>query len=324
MNQFAKRYRKGRFYLSNVASILMPRWWYRRQLADYLDRAQVEDEDFYQRLEYYCQLNPATSAFDLGQFGRSFDDIPFGKQNTYYFDLRRIARYFEPTARLAYQFGDIREVPNLPTLVKSRPIAGAAQDSTAPIENHNSVLQKWNQMRHYHLVADPVPFLDKQAKAIWRGKAMGKANRLAFLERYHNSDICDAADTDPRTADGPYAGDFVSIRQQLKYRYIVSLEGRDVATNLKWIMHSQSLCLMARPQFETWFMEGRLEPNVHYGVLRDDHSDLAERIAYFEQHPDEAEQIIRNAQAWIAQFLNPQRELLLQIMVLDRYLQCVE
>lgn len=36
----------------------------------------------------------------------------------------------------------------------------------------------------------------------------------------------------------------MSVEDQKRYRYIVSLEGYDVATNLKWIMNSNSLCLM--------------------------------------------------------------------------------
>ena len=56
----------------------------------------------------------------------------------------------------------------------------------------------------------------------------------------------------------------------------MSLEGIDVATNLKWIMSSNSLCFSPKLRYETWFMEGKLVPGVHFVEVRDDFDDLAE------------------------------------------------
>jgi hypothetical protein len=38
----------------------------------------------------------------------------------------------------------------------------------------------------------------------------------------------------------------ISIYDHLKYRYIMSLEGNDVASNLKWIMSSNSIAVTPR------------------------------------------------------------------------------
>lgn len=84
----------------------------------------------------------------------------------------------------------------------------------------------------------------------------------------------------------PYLRDFLTIEEQLGYQFIVSVEGIDVATNLKWIMASNSLCLMRRPRFETWFMEGTMIPGYHYVELRDDFSDLPEKVAYYRDNPE--------------------------------------
>jgi hypothetical protein len=82
----------------------------------------------------------------------------------------------------------------------------------------------------------------------------------------------------------PYHKHFMSIEEQLQHQFVVSVEGIDVATNLKWIMASNSLCLMRRHRFETWFMEGALVPGYHYVELADDHSDLPEKIRYYQDH----------------------------------------
>ena len=38
---------------------------------------------------------------------------------------------------------------------------------------------------------------------------------------------------------------------------------------------------MTPPRFETWFMEGRLVPDVHYVALAEDYSDLEAKLAEF-------------------------------------------
>ena len=50
-----------------------------------------------------------------------------------------------------------------------------------------------------------------------------------------------------------------------------------MSSNLKWIMSSNSIAVMPRPEFETWFMEGRLIPGVHYIEINRDYSDLDEK-----------------------------------------------
>ena len=50
----------------------------------------------------------------------------------------------------------------------------------------------------------------------------------------------------------------------LRYKYLISIEGNDVASNLKWLFASKCLILMPKPTCETWFCEGLLEPWVHY------------------------------------------------------------
>jgi hypothetical protein len=62
-----------------------------------------------------------------------------------------------------------------------------------------------------------------------------------------------------------------------KYRYLVSVEGNDVATNLKWALASGCVVLMPKPRVETFFAEGMLKPYVHYVPISDDTSDLEEK-----------------------------------------------
>ena len=99
----------------------------------------------------------------------------------------------------------------------------------------------------------------------------------------------------------------------------MALEGNDVASNLKWVMSSNSIAVMPRPTCETWFMEGKLIPNYHYIEIKPDFTDLEERLKHYIEHPEEAQQIIEHAHEYVAQFRNPRREKLISLLVLDKY-----
>ena len=81
---------------------------------------------------------------------------------------------------------------------------------------------------------------------------------------------------------------------------------------------------MPRPKYETWFMEGRLIPNYHYIQIKDDYSDLEERLTYYINHPDEAAAIIEHAHEWVDQFRDSGRETIISLLVLDKYFRCTQ
>ena len=112
-----------------------------------------------------------------------------------------------------------------------------------------------------------------------------------------------------------------TIREHLDYKFIMALEGNDVASNLKWVMSSNSIAVMTRPTCETWFMEGKLIPDYHYIAIKDDLSDLEEKLTYYINHPVEAEQIVKHAHEYVAQFFDAERERLISLLVMDKYFQ---
>lgn len=101
----------------------------------------------------------------------------------------------------------------------------------------------------------------------------------------------------------------------------MALEGNDVASNLKWVMSSNSIAVMTRPTCETWFMEVKLIPDYHYIEIKDDLSNLEEKLTYYINHPAEAELIIRHAHEYVAQFFDTERERLISLLVMDKYFQ---
>lgn len=113
----------------------------------------------------------------------------------------------------------------------------------------------------------------------------------------------------------------MGIQQQLAYKFILCIEGNDVATNLKWVMSFNSIAVMPQPKFETWFMEGQLIPDYHYTCLADDYSNMEEKLTYYIEHPEKALAIIENAHRFIDQFKNKNKEDLISLLVLKKYFE---
>jgi hypothetical protein len=68
-------------------------------------------------------------------------------------------------------------------------------------------------------------------------------------------------------------------------------------------------------------MEGTLVPGTHYVEVRPDFADLDEKVAYYENHPDEAEAIIDSANRHCRQFTNKASEDLISVLVLQKYFE---
>ena len=271
---------------------------------------ESELDAVWQRVEYYNKLG---RGFAVEQ-GQCMTQLSARQQSAYYCDLRALMRYFPKQARFHHEFGDVIQVPSQPCLLKSRPIAG---------DNQNSVLLKLNQVRHYVFVNDPYDFAQKTDTAVWRGKAKPGHHRSLLVQDWFRHPRCDVGQSNRvPIGDNPEKQKHrLSIEEQLRHKFVISAEGNDVATNLKWILSSSSLCLMRRPRYETWFMEGRLQAGVHYVQLRDDFADLEEKMDYYSSHTDEALAIIHNAQRWVQQFRNATRERQISLLVLQKYLQ---
>lgn len=302
---------KALYYLRNHLESLIPNGYYRLQLNS---KIALYPDDLHEaiqkRVSYYNQLK---ADFSPSEFATTLAAIPNKPHSAYYFDFRQTSRYFDSMCRFDRVFGDVIHVPDFPSFVKSRPIDG---------ENTNSVLLKLNKVRHYVFVRDRQPFDAKTGRLVWRGKVKPHQHRFDVVDKWYRHPACDIGQSNRVMAgdDPAKTKPFLPISDQLKYKYILSLEGNDVATNLKWILSSNSLCLMRKPRYETWFMEGSLIPGHHYAELKDDFSDIEEKIAYFDDHPDEAKQIIDNANRWVAQFQDQRRELLISLLVMQKYL----
>ena len=317
---------KSFYYLKNTLLLLIPRVFYRLKLKSELNRLNQYDKEYIlSRVKYYNKINDkfavSTNAVTNKQLRKrqirnlfthytqsSKDEVITRKHTTYFFDLYQFFSFFNSKKKLDFIFGDIIQRPKTPSIVKSRPVAN----------NSNSITMKLNQVRHFHFINDDRKFSDKKDAAVWRGHGNNSELRQYFLKNYYHVSLFDIGQRSP-VIDEPWFKGFMSIYDQLAYKFIFCIEGVDTATSIKWVMSSNSVCVMPKPKYETWFMEGKLQDGIHYIEVKDDFSDAEEKIKYYSKHTDEALQIINNAHDYIEQFKDSKQERLISLLVLNKY-----
>ncbi|EDP57751.1 glycosyl transferase family 90 [Vibrio sp. AND4] len=297
------------YYFSNALSMLIPGFVYRAQAKRLLATlTETEKQYCLERVNYYnkCERSFAVNSQEpdyakIGEFKKT-------KGWTYFFDTRQVIRYFSPEFAFNYLNGDVTHIPSVPSFIKSRPIHD---------ENHNSVVLKLNQVRHFKFVDDKIRYQDKKDMTAWRGVGF-QPHRQTVIHAFYDHPQCNIGQTRPQEGQ-PWEKGFMSIEEQLQYKFLLCIEGNDVATNLKWAMSSNSLVIMSKPKYETWFMEGKLEAGIHYVEVKDDYSDLPEKMDYYLANEQQALAIIENAHQWVEQFKDKHKERLISLMVADKY-----
>ncbi|GHB14451.1 glycosyl transferase family 90 [Salinicola rhizosphaerae] len=316
--------RKLRFYATGLASLLVPDALFRQRLERMLAEcsrglSSAQTEAIWDRVYYYNRLR---RPFELGAEAVRIGDFRYEKRGAYYLDAKRVVRHFDPDLRFAYRFGDVTWICETPSIVKSRPICREAVGSEVSggetPGNANNLLLKLNSVRHFQFARDRLAFRDKLPGIVWRGKCFHE-HRAAVLRTYRDHPRMNIGQSHAKRRHQRDYRPYLSIAEQLRYQFVLSLEGKDVATNLKWILSSNSLCFMPPPRFETWFMEGRLEPYVHYVPLAEDCSDMEEKMDHYLANPAEAEAIVRRANAHVRQFLDPRIETWVGLLTMHRY-----
>ena len=310
---------KLKYYVLNYGRQLVPSNFYQKRLSkklSYFNQLSEEDQkEVLGRVNYYIQLE---EPFQLSTKSKKLHDLSVRQgHKTYYFDMYENGRYFDQELRGHFLFGDITKIPSEPSFVKSRPISAT---------NHKAVLLKWNKVRHFVFIKDDLAaFAQKKNMLVGRGSVYpSQPQRMRFLEMYIDHPMCNIGQSNTDEPNPRWMKPSMTIDQQLEYKFILSIEGNDVATNLKWIMSSNSLAVMPKPKYETWFMEGHLVSDVHYVAIKDDYSDLEERLQYYIDNPQAAALIIENARQHVAQFQNKKIEDLISLMVMDRYFRLIE
>ncbi len=278
-----------------------------------------QEEYIESRVEYYFKKN---SKFKVSNKAKNSSELFCNqffknKQNSHFIDFYILLQFFNKKNKVDFIYSTkdyidsviAKEHPPYPTFVKSRPIDSA---------NKNSILLKLNQVKLFHFIIDTKKFENKKNQAVWRGDIRNNSIREYFVKNFYRTPLFDIGQTNPKK-DVPWMKSFMSIKNQLDYKFIFCLEGKCISTNLHWVLSSNSVCVMPKPKYESWLMEGKLEDGVHYIKVKDDFSDAEEKIEFYNNKNDKCLEIIDNANKFVEQFKDRKRERLIQLLILKQY-----
>lgn len=321
------------YNLKGISQMFLPRSFFRANLTNKIDAffKNFDDktlEKIALRVAYYHKINSpfkpykplaqSKEAAALGLFEPDFNPLHYNNcltlskhyATSYWYDSYHYTKYFDDNLLWCYKFGDVNYYFTQPTICKTRPICLGEAD--------NNILLKLNTYRHFSFIKDKLTFKDKDNILVFRG-ACYRENRRDFLRKHFANPKCDIAHTGNPKVNSAFIKPKLSKQAQMRHKFILSLEGNDVASNLKWAMNSNSLCLMPKPRYESWFMEAKLEAGVHYARLNDSYDNLDDLLDYYITHEKEAQEIINNAHRFCANFKNKDIEEACNFFVLRKY-----
>ncbi|MEQ9467185.1 MAG: glycosyl transferase family 90 [Ekhidna sp.] len=249
---------------------------------------------------------------------RNIRTLPFYKS---YKDLHSLMNFFQAfdqagkshaNTKYPLFYGEAGDTGGIPCIRKSR----KSDDNTSVIFNFRS-LRLTSPCSEAASV--DIPWKKKKNDVIWRGATTGQEQRVVFVEKYFGKYDVGFASTKQKPHLNHLKKGKVTIKEQLRYKFIISLEGNDVASNLRWILSSNSVPIMTKPYWQSWIMEARLEPGVHYLQLNDDLSNLEEVLDWAVANDDACREIAENGKKYMSQFLDQNHDLPIQKMLLDEY-----
>lgn len=272
----------------------------------YLGDVENFDKELFQEVKAikpkFKYVHDSMFLFDIESIDKN--QVP----GSYYSDIKRLLTYL--TVNHVYAlFGDKQLQANLPALVKTRLVS-----------NGYGVLANLNSSRHwdYDLLLDiysnDVSWESKSDTVVWRGATTGyTGERFDFVKKYSDSyDVGFSKIVQSMHKAEEFLKQELSIHQQLNYKFVICLEGNDVATNLKWVLASNSIPIMRKPKFSSWLMEDNLIPFFHYLPLDDDYENLNEILQWAEDNSTWCKRIAENGKLYILNFLDKNNEAALE------------
>lgn len=95
----------------------------------------------------------------------------------------------------------------------------------------------------------------------------------------------------------------LSPEQQSEYKYVINVDGHVSAYRLSLEMRMGSVVLLAGSKYRMWYHD-YIQPWVHYVPVKEDLSDLYEKVKWCKEHDAECQQIVKNATEFNRVYLN--------------------
>ena len=209
---------------------------------------------------------------------------------------------------IAMRVGDSRSDDPIPVVSKTS-LAGLLESESN--SDYFSIIWALEMHRHYKafyklgwLERERIgitKWKDKKPTLIWRGALTGNGRRANAINKYCDANINDIdVSYSNKVSTEAVTGckrrkSYTTMRGQLKFKYMLNIEGNDVSTGLKWQLASNSVVFMSKPTTVSFAMEDILVPFVHYVPVNDDYSNLMEMVEWARENDEKCKWISRQA-----------------------------
>lgn len=116
-----------------------------------------------------------------------------------------------------------------------------------------------------------------------------------------------------------YMGNFVTMQDHPRYRYLLDLDGNCASTpRFPLLLHSNSVILKNMTNSILWFY-GTIQPYVHFIPVAEDISDIFTQLEWAKAHDEECRKISENARQLAADVLTEESVYLYFYRLLEAY-----
>jgi len=187
---------------------------------------------------------------------------------------------------------------------------------------HDMIIWPLNKGRHFVPACDvpqvDIPWQEKISKLVYRGNNLLDVPKQIPVEMnaakqrrkavYHHkfSSLVDAKFSDNckhKDRKQGICSKLTTKTQILKYKYILSIEGNDISSGLKWMLFSNSVVFLPPLTYESWAMESLLRQFVHYIPVHANMTNLEDMVQWAESHPAEVRDIVVRSTLFIYDLL---------------------
>jgi hypothetical protein len=132
-------------------------------------------------------------------------------------------------------------------------------------------------------------------KLFWIGNLNTNNSRKLFLEKFKDFDFIECIHFDPAELDSK--NKYVSLEDHCTYKYLIDLQGNGYSGRIKYLLFTGRPLFIQERKFKTFYHE-LLVPFEHFIPVKEDFSDLIEKIKWLEENPDLASKIGANAKSF--------------------------
>jgi hypothetical protein len=177
---------------------------------------------------------------------------------------------------------------------------------TVLIPDAHFIREKAYQEKKEEIDKNRIPYSKRKSECIWRGnlnnghvdnfmKPHGKTmNPRKYFQKLH---------LEGRFPKVNFENKDTSISDQIQYKMILDMDGWSSTWSATvWKMYSGSVLLKTKSKWKQWYYH-KLEPWVHYVPVKDDFSDLNDKIEWCLHNERECIKITENAKRFVDKHL---------------------